>query len=124
MLLRPIRDDVLDRAFILQRRDNVIALDIGIRIRGVRDLECEPGEGKSCVPGAGSDPDRWLVVGRAVGVAPEAGGPDGGFGALEAQRPKANVVALAWAIVDGLLEPDVLPASEEIEGAERRGRLG
>ena len=40
------------------------------------------------------------------------------------QRPKSDVMALAWAVIDRLLEADVLAQSEQIERAEGRGRMG
>ena len=39
---------------------------------------------------------------------------DGGFGAREAERPKADVMALARAVVDRLLEADVLAAAVKV----------
>jgi hypothetical protein len=42
----------------------------------------------------------------------------------ETKGPETDVMALAGAIVDGLLESYVLPSSKEIEGAERCGGIG
>jgi len=42
----------------------------------------------------------------------------------QAQSPETDVVALARAIVDGLLETYVLPPTKEIERAERSGGIG
>jgi hypothetical protein len=41
----------------------------------------------------------------------------------KAQRPETDVMAFARAVVDRLLETDVLPSSKEIEGAERSGGI-
>ena len=43
--------------------------------------------------------------------------------ALQAQRPEADVVALARAHVDRFLEADILLAAEQVERTERRGRI-
>ena len=45
------------------------------------------------------------------------------FRALQAQRPEADVVALARAHVDRFLEADILLAAEQVERTERRGRI-
>src|SRR5262249_46843540 len=73
---------------------------------------------------ARSDPVDACRVGRTVGIQPEAGFPHVGFGIDEAQGPEANVMALAWAVVDRFLKTDVLPAAKEIKGAEWCRRIG
>ena len=65
-----------------------------------------------------------LVNGRTVGVEPEVRIVQGLVVPLQAQRPEADVMALARAHVDRLLEADVLAAPEQKERAERRGGVG
>ncbi|SIT53332.1 hypothetical protein BQ8794_110138 [Mesorhizobium prunaredense] len=43
---------------------------------------------------------------------------------VEAESPKTDVMALARAVIDGLLEPNVLRSPKEIQSAERRGGIG
>src|SRR4029078_11536062 len=72
------------------------------------------------------DPEHAFIIRWTVGVQPEAcGSPGPGLlGPREAQGPEPDVVALARAVVDRLLEPNVLGAAEQIECAERGGRIG
>src|ERR1700688_3612572 len=90
----------------------------------VGDLECELGQGQAGIFGAGSDPEHALMVRRQVGIQPEASCSHGGLGTRQARCPESNVMALARAVIDCFLETDVLAASEQIKGAEWRGRIG
>jgi hypothetical protein len=63
---------------------------------------------------------RW----RTVGVQPELRRRQFVFALLQIGRPEAHMMALARAVVDRLLEADVLAAPEEVERAERRGGVG
>ena len=76
---------------------------------------------KPGIPGAGADPE---TAGCVVGVQPEARRPNRGLGARESQGSKAHVMALARAVVDRLLETDILASSEQVECAERGRRVG
>ena len=60
---------------------------------------------------------------RLVRIQPEARSCHIVLGVGEAQRPETDVMALARAVVDGLLETYVLPPSKEIEGAEGSGGI-
>src|SRR5918993_111180 len=90
------------------------------------DLKREVGEGQARVPRASPDPENAFVVWWTVGVQPEAcrSPSPGVLGPHEAQGPEPDVMALARAVVDRPLKPDVLAASEQIEGAERGSWIG
>jgi len=60
--------------------------------------------------------------GWAIGIEPELRRV-GLLGTIQAERPKADVVALAWTAVDRLLEAYVLLAAKEVERAERCRRV-
>src|SRR5262245_26285683 len=92
-------------------RNDVVPLDVRIGIGGVRDLEREPCQRETGIPRAGADPESTDCVGRPVGVEPEARRPNRGLGAREFQGPKAHVMALARAVLDRLLETNILPSS-------------
>jgi len=77
----------------------------------VGDLECELRKGETGIPGARSDPKNACIGRWTVGVQPEAGCAQRGLGTREAQSPKSNVVTLARAVIDCLLETDVLAAN-------------
>src|ERR1700716_1633895 len=124
MLAGSIGCHVLDDSISPQLGNDIVALGIRVRIGGVSDLECELGQRQAGIFGAGADPENAGTVGWAVGVQPEVGRPQCVLGTREAQCPKSYVVALAWAVINCLLETDVLAASEKIEGAERGGRIG
>src|SRR5262245_64045597 len=88
------------------------------------NLERKPGQGQTGIARAGSDPENAGVVSRAVGVEPETGRSHRVLGACEAHRPKPDMMALARAVIDCLLEADVLAAPEKIKSTERGGRYG
>src|SRR5258708_4480463 len=113
----------LDRSIFPQLGDDIVALGIRIRSGGVGDLKCEPREGQAGISCAGTDPKNALIVRRPVGVLPEPSGSPCVPSAGHAQSPKPDVMALPRAIIDCLLEADVLAAPEKVEGAERGGRV-
>ena len=84
----------------------------------MRNLKCQLCEGKAGIFRAGTDPENALAIWRPVGVEPEAGCVYRFPCALEGQCPKSNVMALARAVIDRLLEADVLATSKKIERAE------
>src|SRR3954451_21367832 len=98
----------LDGSNILQLIDDVVALDIRVRIRGVDDLEREVGQGQARVPRARPDPKNPFVVRRTVGVQPEAcGSPCPSIlGPHEAHGPEPDVMPLPRTVADCLLKPD------------------
>jgi hypothetical protein len=75
------------------------------------DLEGQFRQRDPCVPRAGADPQDRRVEWRAIDVEPEFGFVERVFRALHAQRPEADVVALARAHVDRFLEADILLAA-------------
>ena len=52
----------LDNLVSGQVPNNVIALSVGVRIGGVSDLKCKPGQRKAGILGASTDPQDALVV--------------------------------------------------------------
>ena len=64
-----------------------------------------------------------LSGGRSV-FSQKSAPPRASSARAETQSPKANVVALSRAVIDCLLEADVLAAAVKIEGAERGGGIG
>ena len=88
------------------------------------DLVREFGQAEAGVPRSSTDPEHAFAVRRSVCVEPEARRLYVRPVEVRAQRPEADVVPLARAVVDRLLETDVLAASEEEERAERGRGVG
>jgi hypothetical protein len=63
------------------------------------------------------------VVRWTVGVKPESRRSPCRVGEPGIQSPESNVMALPWAVINCLLETDVLATPEKIKGAERGGRI-
>jgi hypothetical protein len=82
------------------------------------------GQGEAGIFGARSDPENVFIVRWPVGVQPEAGHSYCCFDTRGALGPKSNMMALARAVINCLLETDVLATSEQIKGAKRGGRIG
>lgn len=124
MLAGFVEVDCPNDTALSQLAHDVIAFHVGIRIRGVRDLEGEPRQGDAGVFGARSHPVDACGVGRTVGVEPETGFADIGLGVGKAQSPESNVMPLTRTVIDCFLEANVLTTAKKIEGAERRCRIG
>src|SRR6476619_4491176 len=101
----------------------MVALGIRVRVRGVGDLKRKAGQGQTGISGAGPDPQNAVIVPWPVGGRPEVRGSPGFLGPRLAQGPKSYVMALPRAVIDRLLETDVLATSEKIERAERGCRI-
>lgn len=114
---------VFDYARLPEFVDDVAPFGVGVRSRGVRHLEGESGKGEANVLCGSADPKHAVIFVGAVGVEPETCCIDIGFDLREALRPKADVMPLARAVIDGPLKADVLASSEKIEGAERGSRV-
>ena len=56
----------LDRSIFPQFADDMVALRIRVRVRGVGDLKCKASKGQAGVPGAGSYPQSAFIVRRAL----------------------------------------------------------
>src|SRR5215207_8516830 len=91
----------LDGPNVRQFIDDIVALDIRIRIRGVGDLKGEVGEGQTRIPRASPDPENAFVVRWTVGIQPEAcrSASPSVLGTHEAQGPEPDVMALARTVV-------------------------
>src|SRR5438128_2177869 len=87
------------------------------------NLERQPGQGHAGVLGTRSEPKNADIIGGAVGVEPESGRTHRVLGARKGHRPKPDMMALARAVADCLLEADVLATPEKIKGTERRRRI-
>ena len=94
---------------VADRRQDVIALGVGVGVDLVGDLSGEQRQADGAVVGAGREP----VDARAAGQQPAPGG-----------RPEPDVVAPGGAPRDLLLVGEGLGAAEEHEGAHRRGPVG
>src|SRR5207344_2347509 len=88
------------------------------------DLECELGHRETGILGPGSDPVNMRIVRRSIGVQPKFGRSPCGLDERRVQGPESNVMALPWAVINCLLEADILAASEKVKRAERGGRVG
>jgi len=119
-----LQHHVADGATPCELGNDEIALGVDV-VRGrVSELEGELGEGEAGVPRSRPDPERGFANRWTIGVQPEFRIVQRFVAPLQAQRPEADVMALARAHVDRLLEADVLSAPEQKERAERRGGVG
>ena len=87
------------------------------------NLKCEFRQRKAGIFRAGTDPENTFTIRRPIGVEPETGRAECFLCARDAQCLESNVMTFARAVIDGLLEADVLAASKKIEGAERSSRI-
>ena len=118
-----VRSDIGYDAVTLKLSNDEVALLVCISSCCVGDLEAQSGQRKSGVLCRRSDPQRPFVVGRATRIKPERRRVDGLLDTFEGQSPEANVVPLARAIANRLLEADVLAAAKEVERAEGSHRV-
>src|SRR5689334_14523179 len=85
----------------------------------MRELEREPGEREAGIPCDGADPKGTFVILRPVSVESEVERARIRSRVDRILSPEANMVALARAVADRLLESDILTSAKEIKGAER-----
>src|ERR1700722_1388895 len=98
--------DVANGAAPFELGNDEIALGVDIVVSRVGELESELGEGEPRVPRSGAHPERRFANGWTIGVQPEFRIVQWLVAPLQAQGPEADVMALARAHVDGLLEAD------------------
>src|SRR3954447_11659210 len=99
-LARPVIMDGSDPAVIRELPDQELAFAIGVRVRRMGDLETEPREREPDILRGGAHPHGTLAIRWSGGREPESRGVEGLLRALDGDPPKANVVALARAIID------------------------
>ena len=109
-----------DDAGPFQLAKDEITLRVGVGIGRVGDLEGQFRQRDPCVPCAGAYPHDRRVEQRPIDVEPEFNFVERVSRPLQAQRPEADVVALARAHVDRFLEADILLAAEQVERTEMR----
>src|SRR5262245_59635125 len=88
------------------------------------DLERELGQRETGILGSSSDPANVGIVRWPIGIKPEFGRSPCGLDQRCIQSPKENVMTLPWAVINCLLEADVLTTTEKIKRAERGGGIG
>jgi hypothetical protein len=112
-----------DDSVIPKLGDDKIPFGIRIRIGRVSDLKRELGQRETGVLGPSSDPANVGIMRWPIGVKPEFGRTPCGLDERCIQSPKSNVMARPWAIINCLLEADVLAPAEKIKRTERGGRI-
>lgn len=113
-----------DHAATAQFIDDEIPLGIGVGIGCMRELEGEPRQREAGIAGRRSDPQGEIMLIRRVVIEQDVERACIRQRSRSILRPEANMMALAWAVAYGLLKPDILTPTEEIERAEGRPRIG